>query len=226
MKYLVVAAHPDDEILGCGGSMARWVSEGHEVHVLIMAEGATSRDASRDTSAKQGELKALKKAALDASDEIGTTSLEFLDFPDNRMDSLDLLDVIKSVEKKVQEIKPSIVLTHHSGDLNVDHSIINRSVLTACRPEQKSTVKKIMSFEVNSSTEWQSPGYDDFVPNLFIDITNFLEKKLRALDCYKSEMKEEPHPRSIQGVRNLAKLRGYSVGLPYAESFMVIREID
>ena len=225
MNYLVIAAHPDDEILGCGGSIARWSEEGHDVHLLIMAEGETSRDEKRDTSNKIDQLKSLKQAGLKASKKVGAKSIEFLDFPDNRMDSVDLLDVIKHIEKKVNQIKPTVLITHHIGDLNIDHLIIHKAVMTACRPEVHKSVKKILTFEVNSSTEWNSPGSNDFSPNLFIDITNFIEQKLTALSYYESEMRKEPHPRSIEGVKNLAKLRGYSVGLDYAESFMVIREI-
>ena len=226
MKYLVVAAHPDDEILGCGGSLSRWANEGHEVHILIMSEGATSRDKKRDVSLRKKELSNLKKAGIKASKVVGAISIEFLDFPDNRMDSIDLLEVVKAVEKKIADIKPSIVLTHHIGDLNIDHSIIHRAVLTACRPETGNPVKKILSFEVNSSTEWNNPGNLFFKPNLFIDISKFIEKKYKALNFYESEMKDKPHPRSIEGINTLARLRGQTIGCEFAESFMIIREIN
>ena len=226
MKCLVVAAHPDDEILGCGGTLARWSDEGHEIHILLMSEGVTSRDDNRDVIKRKKELESIKKASVKASKKIGAASIEFLDFPDNRMDTIDLLDVVKSIEKKINKLKPSTVLTHHFGDLNIDHSIIHKAVITACRPEKICPVKKILSFEVNSSTEWNSDGNQDFKPNFFVDISNFIDCKLAAFKFYESEIKEGPHPRSIEGIKTLAKFRGQTVGFEFAESFILIREIN
>ena len=149
---LIVAAHPDDEILGCGGSIAKWVKDGHEAHVLILAEGSTSRDKTRDRASHQKELAHLASSAKEAGKIIGIHSLNLMDYPDNRMDSVDLLDIVKTIENFVEKIKPNVVVTHHSGDLNIDHRIVFQAVITACRPQPSHSVKCILSFEVISST--------------------------------------------------------------------------
>ena len=226
MKILVIAAHPDDEVLGCGGSMAKWSKNGHKVHVLIMAEGATSRDKKRDRVARQKELSHLAQSANKAGKILGVQSVELFDFPDNRMDSVDLLDVVKSVEEHIKKSKPEVVVTHHSGDLNIDHQITQQAVMAACRPQPGHPVKRILSFEVPSATDWQSPTVcNHFVPNWFEDISETLELKIKALNAYKSEMRKWPHARSIEAVEYLARWRGASVGYEAAEAFMLIREI-
>ena len=226
MNILIVAAHPDDEVLGCGGSMAKWSQGGHQVHILIMAEGLTSRDKQRDRKSRKKELLMLGKSAKEASDILNVDSVELLNYPDNRMDSIDLLDIVKSVEEKITKLKPNIVLTHHIGDLNVDHQIVHKAVITACRPQPGQSVKRILSFEVPSATEWQSPSLGSpFVPNWYEDISDTLKLKIKALKAYESEMKDWPHPRSLIGVEHLAKWRGASCGLNLAEAFMLIREI-
>ena len=227
MKYLIIAAHPDDEVLGCGGSMAKWVNAGHDVHVLIMAEGVTSRDQQRNRQSRQEELSNLAQSAKQAKEILGVQSIELLDYPDNRMDSLDTLEVVKAVEKKLEKLKPEVVVTHHGGDLNVDHRIIHQAVITACRPQPGKSVKRILSFEVVSSTEWQSP--DDrrpFVPNWFEDISETLSLKLKALRVYESEMLPWPHARSLQTVDHLARWRGASISCEAAEAFMLVRNIE
>jgi len=226
MNILIVAAHPDDEVLGCGGSMAKWSQGGHQVHILIMAEGLTSRDKQRDRKSRKKELLMLGKSAKEASDILNVDSVELLNYPDNRMDSIDLLDIVKSVEEKITKLKPNIVLTHHIGDLNVDHQIVHKAVITACRPQPGQSVKRILSFEVPSATEWQSPSLGSpFVPNWYEDISDTLKLKIKALKAYESEMKDWPHPRSLIGGEHLAKWRGASCGLNLAEAFMLIREI-
>jgi len=227
MKYLVISAHPDDEILGCGGSMAKWCIDGHVVHVLIMAEGATSRDKSRDRVTRQKELSHLARSAKKAGEILGVASVELLDYPDNRMDSVDLLDVVKSVEGHIDKNKPEVVVTHHSGDLNIDHQITQQAVMVACRPLPGQTVKRILSFEVPSATEWQSSTNGaPFIPNWFEDISDTLEDKIKALEAYRSEMREWPHARSIKAVDHLARWRGASVGCEAAETFMLIKKIN
>jgi len=225
-KILIVAAHPDDEILGCGGSMAKWVKDGHEVHVLILAEGSTSRDKIRDRANHEKELTHLASSAREAGDIIGINSLKLLDYPDNRMDSVDLLDVVKTIESFVEKIQPNIVVTHHSGDLNIDHRIVFQGVITACRPQPGHSVKCILSFEVPSGTEWQSPiAGSSFLPNWFEDISQTLKLKIKALEAYKSEMRKWPHARSLKAVDHLAKWRGATVSYEAAEAFMLIRKL-
>ena len=225
MKYLIIAAHPDDEVLGCGGSIAKWVKDGHEVHVLIMAEGATSRDKHRDRASKKETLSILAKSAKRAAEILGVQSVELLEYPDNRMDSVDLLDVVKTIEDYVEKLKPKVVVTHHSSDLNIDHQIIHQAVMTACRPQPGHPVKCILSFEVPSATEWQLPTVGSpFVPNWFEDISETLELKIEALEAYQFEMRKWPHSRSIKAVGHLARWRGASVGCEAAESFILLRK--
>jgi len=227
MNILVVAAHPDDEVLGCGGSMARWSREDHEVHVLIMAEGATSRDAQRNRGERSEELAGLELAAKEAGRILGVSSVTLLDMPDNRMDSLDRLDVIKAIEREIDKVKPEMVVTHHAGDVNIDHRIIHEAVVTACRPQPVSCVRRVQSFEVPSSTEWQPAGSaPQFNPNCFVDISQTLELKMKALEIYNSEMREWPHSRSLQAVEHLARWRGASVGCEAAEAFQLLRIIE
>jgi N-acetylglucosamine malate deacetylase 1 len=223
---LVIVAHPDDEVLGCGASIAKWTASGILVHVLIMAEGITSRDVIRDKYEKSGELSQLEKLAHQAGKILGVNSVTLLGFPDNRMDSLDRLDVIKAVEKEIERLKPDTVVTHHSGDLNIDHRIINEAVVTACRPQPENTVHRILSFEVPSSTEWQSStSILAFQPNWFEDVSKTIDKKIEALKIYQSEMREWPHSRSLKNIINLSKYRGSSVGREAVEAFVLLREI-
>ena len=227
MKYLIIAAHPDDEVLGCGGSIAKWAKDGHDVHVLIMAEGATSRDKTRARDTRQKELSHLAQSVKMAGKILGVDSVELLDYPDNRMDSVDLLDVVKAVEERSKKLQPAMVVTHHAGDLNIDHQITHQAVITACRPLPGQMVKRILAFEVPSSTEWQSS--DDgchFVPNWFEDIRDTLSLKIKALEAYQAEMRPWPHARSLQAVEYLARWRGASIGCEAAETFMLIKKIN
>lgn len=224
---LVVAAHPDDEVLGCGGTMARLADEGWAVHVLILAEGATSRDTRRDRAGKAEELSALALCANAAGRILGAASVQLHDFPDNRMDSVDLLDVIKVIEAAVAQHRPSRVFTHHAGDVNVDHAVLNAAVLAACRPQPGHPVREVVYFEVASSTEWQGAhSARTFCPGLYVDISTTLERKLRALAVYATEMRPFPHARSIPALEYLARWRGASVGLDAAEAFEVGRRIE
>ena len=226
LKILIIAAHPDDETLGCGGSIAKWVKDGHDVYVLIMAEGATSRDKTRARGTRQKELSHLAQSAKMAGKILGVHSVELLDYPDNRMDSVDLLDVVKAVEERIKKLQPAMVVTHHAGDLNIDHQITHQAVITACRPLPGQTVKCILSFEVPSATEWQSPDYGrPFVPNWFEDISDTLGMKIKAMEAYESEMRPWPHVRSIKAVEHLARWRGASAGCEATEAFMLVRNI-
>ncbi len=221
---LVVAAHPDDEVLGCGATIARLSHEGWKVHVLIVAEGATSRAEKRDIEAKSGELSALAKCAEEANKILGAASVKLLSLPDNRMDSIDLLDIVKIVEEYVLKYKPSLIFTHHAGDVNIDHKILHDAVIAACRPQPKYSVKELLFFEVPSSTEWRpaSSGIY-FTPNYFYDVSEYISKKMAALSAYNPEMRSFPHPRSVDAVNHLARWRGASVGCEAAEAFMLGR---
>lgn len=217
---MVVAAHPDDEVLGCGGAIAKHSAQGDEVHVVFLADGETSR-----LSATEQDQLDREQAAKKAGGILGVKSHHFLKLPDNRLDSLPLLEVIRPLEDRINSIKPAIVYTHHAGDLNVDHRAAYQSVLTACRPQPYASVKQIFTFEVLSSTEWSGSDMQPFVPNTYMDISRYLEQKLDALNAYKKEMKPAPNSRCVAHVKSLALHRGYTVGMNFAESFMLIRNI-
>ena len=225
MTILVVAAHPDDEVLGCGASMAKWSNAGIEVNVLIMAEGATSRDNVRNREKRIDELSVLAKSARSAGKILGVSSVQLLDFPDNRMDSVDRLEVIKAVEEHIKLLKPVTVVTHHSGDLNIDHRIIHEAVVTACRPNPGNRVRRLLSFEINSSTEWQPDSVSSFQPSWFEDVSGSISRKLQALEAYSIEIRPWPHSRSLKAVEHLARWRGSTVGTEAAEAFMLLREV-
>ena len=227
-QVLVVAAHPDDEVLGCGGTSAWHVARGDNVHVLIVAEGATSRGAERDTTADAAALSALQDAARGAASALGTEPPLFGGLPDNRLDTVPLLDVVKLVEATAEAVKPQIVYTHHAGDLNVDHQVVARAVATAFRPLPGASARTIYSFETVSSTEWaigQSAASSVFQPTRFVDVSAHLDAKAAALECYAMEMRPFPHARSVEAIEALARVRGASVGLAAAEAFGVCREI-
>jgi N-acetylglucosamine malate deacetylase 1 len=221
---LIVAAHPDDEVLGVGGTAARHADVGDDVHVLIMAEGATSRAPQRRQEEHVLELSALQRAANAAAAILGTRPPIFAALPDNRLDSLDLLDVVKEVEGVIASLRPAIVYTHHGGDLNIDHVVTHRATLTACRPLPGQTVRALYTFETVSSSEWGSSDQDaPFRPLHFVDIGPALDRKMAALRCYEAEMRPFPHARSHQAVEALTRLRGAQTGLIAAEGFGVIR---
>lgn len=222
-SVLVIAAHPDDEVLGCGGLIARYSSLSIPVNVVFLADGVTSR---KEIDTHTDELKLRQHAANKAADILGIDSVSFYQLPDNRMDSIDLIDIVQIVEEMVAKYQPDTILTHHVGDLNVDHSAVNKAVMTACRPQSGHPVKSILSFEVPSSTEWQySSHHESFTPNWFVDISTYLEHKLEALQCYSDELREWPHPRSLLGVETLARWRGAIVGVDAAEAFYLNRHV-
>jgi LmbE family N-acetylglucosaminyl deacetylase len=217
-KILIVVAHPDDEVLGCFGTVARLIKEGYEAYTLILSEGRSSRDSFTDE-----DLSLATDEITQANMLIGITKVYREDFPDNRFDSVDLLDIVKAISKVKEEINPDIIFTHFENDLNIDHSITYKALLTATRPLKEESVTKIYSFEVLSSTEWNFPL--SFSPNIFYDIDSTIDVKLQAMKAYSSELREYPHPRSLQGIKLHAQQQGMRVGREFVESFMSIREI-
>lgn len=223
MKILCVAAHPDDEVLGCGGTLARHVAAGDAVHVCLVAEGLTSRQGGGDAA----ELAELAATARRADARLGVRDTRLLGLPDNRLDELPRLEVIQRIEQVIAEIQPEVIYTHAAADLNIDHQIVHEAVLTACRPVPGQGVKRILCFEVPSSTEWRGAGSAcPFVPNWFVDISNTLADKLAALGEYAGEMRPWPHARSIEACEHLARWRGASVGVAAAEAFMLARHCE
>lgn len=217
---LIVAAHPDDEVIGCGGTIAWHVARGDHVAVAVLADGVTSR-----SSAGEVDSIARDAAFRKSAEVLGVSQLFSLGFPDNRLDSVPLLDIVQALESVLQEVMPESVYTHHAGDLNVDHRIAHQAVLTACRPFPGQGVRSIYSFEVLSSTEWNTPGERPFFPSVFVDVTPYVRIKLAALAAYRDEMRMPPHSRSEANIQNLLAYRGHSVGFNSAEAFVLVRQL-
>jgi LmbE family N-acetylglucosaminyl deacetylase len=220
VTVLVVAAHPDDELLGCGGTLARHVLRGEEVHALVLADGATSRYDDRMTDT-------LAASARDAAKHLGLSSIEFGWFPDQRLDAVALLDLTQHVEGVVDRLRPSVVYTHFPGDANADHGLTARAAWTACRPYVLPRLRRFAVYETPSSTEWGWPlGSPVFQPTRFVDVSETLPQKLAAMACYGSELRPYPHPRSLRALEERAAYWGSQVGLSAAEPFQVLREIS
>ncbi len=216
---LAIFAHPDDEALGCGGALARHSARGDRVYAIFMADGEGARASADDES-----FAARNHATDNAADQLGIEQITRLNWPDNRLDAVPLLDLVQSIEPLIEEIQPTVVYTHFYGDLNVDHQLTAKAVMTACRALPGSRIRKILAAEVLSSTEW---GIGDaFQPNYWIDISDYIEAKESALRSYDAEMREYPHTRSYQNCRQLAGVRGAAVGVDYAEAFMLMRQVD
>ena len=221
---LIVAAHPDDEALGCGATAARHAAEGGTVETVFVAEGVGARLIGPTGPSPDDDIAIRRRQAGEAAGILGTRPPRFLGLPDNRLDSLDLLDVVQRLEAVIADVAPAVIYTHHGGDLNIDHRVVHQAVLTACRPLPGTSVRTIYGFEVPSSTEWTADSGQAFRPTRFVDVARTLDHKLDALRCYKSEMRDFPHPRSIDNLRALAQVRGASAGMHAAEAFTVIRE--
>jgi LmbE family N-acetylglucosaminyl deacetylase len=218
---LVVAAHADDEALGCGGTIARLAAQGADVHLLFLADGVSSRPGADEDAAAVARRRAMGDRAASV---LGAAPPVYLDLPDNRMDGIDLLDVISGIEQHAAALQPDVVLTSFAGDLNVDHRTCAQAVATAFRPTPGQPVRAVLSFEIASSTEWAfgvTGGL--FAPTCFVDIEAYLPQKLAALEAYAEEMRRFPHPRSAEAVTALARLRGSTVGVAAAEAFVPLR---
>ena len=211
-NILVLAAHPDDETLGCGATIARLSDEGHNIQLLTFTDGVSSRDTDGNRNDVLGKVKNI----------LGLSSYSYGDFPDNKMDSVPLLDVCKFIEENVK-VKPDIIFTHHKDCLNIDHQIIYRATVTSFRPQTGNNVK-ILSYYVPSSTDYNP--VNNFLGNVHYNVVDYKDIKLKCLkECYDEEMREYPHTRSYENVENLMKVWGSEVGLKYAEKFELIREV-
>lgn len=213
-RVLVVAAHPDDDILGCGGTVALLTSRGRDVRVQFLADGVGSR-ADRPQHADERKDDARRALAI-----VGATDVGFAGFPDNAMDTVPLLDICKTVAQTVAEFRPDTVLTHSLSDLNIDHRLTAEAVLVAARPHPESPVQRVLNFEVPSATGWR-PAADAFDPRFHVDVTGTRDAKLAALQEYEVEMRPWPHARSLEAVDALMRWRGAMVGVEAAEAFEI-----
>lgn len=220
---LLIFAHPDDEVLGCGATVAKMTAAGFPVSTLILGEGKTSRYIS--SAEAKNELAQLSGEMIVANRKIGVTDLFTADFPDNKFDSVPLLDIVQKIEEVKEKVKPTIIFTHHFGDMNVDHQQTYRAVLTATRPMESEQVTDVYTCEVPSSTEWNFEPGKYFTPNVFIDVAETIDVKVAAMREYASELRDWPHPRSLRHIKDLAILNGVRCGLSSAESFMLVRSV-
>ena len=219
MNVVVVAAHPDDEILGAGATLAKHARAGDAVHAVVLAEGATSRY-------EEGMKESLHEAGARAARAIGFASIRFESLPDQRLETLPLIEVTQRVEAILEPLDPAVVYTHFSGDVNLDHGIVSRAVWTVCRPYRFPRIKRVAVFETPSSTEWGAPHEGSvFRPNLFVDVAATLDAKIAAIECYESELRPYPHPRSARALRERAAFWGSVAGRAAVEPFMILREI-
>jgi len=228
-KIMIVVAHPDDELLGLGGTMNKLISEYLvQTHLIILGEGITSRSESRNVSLWENELQIHKANIKKAQKAIGYHTLSVHDFPDNRFDAVNLLDIIKVIETEKNTFNPDVIFTHHGGDLNIDHQKTFEAVVTSCRPMESENVKTIITFETPSGTEWRaSSDPRHFIPNLYFKISEQnLAAKIKGMEHYEFERRAYPHPRSPEALKITAQKNGINVGVPLAEAFCLIRQIN
>jgi len=235
MNILVIVAHPDDEVLGMGGTILKQSQKGDKIKVVYLATGITSRrslnyqnkstyESGRSLSKKfEKEIENLRKDARKACKILRVKDESFYDFPDNELDSIPLLKIVKVIEAEIKKTKPRRIYTHHHNDLNIDHRVVFNATLTAARP-YGTKIEEIICFEVPSSTEWNYPN--KFNPNFFVNIKAQLEKKIMAMEMYKHEIQSFPHPRSSKNLRIIAGKWGSTSGTHAAEAFEIIRKIE
>ena len=225
-KIMIVVAHPDDELLGLGATMHKLIKDNSvQTHVVILGEGITSRSETRNTDLWSKELEIHHANIANAQKQIGYHSLNTYQLPDNRFDSIALLDIIKIVEKEKNSFKPDIIFTHHGGDLNIDHRLTFEAVMTATRPMENECVKTVITFETPSGTEWQaSTNPQPFTSNMYIEVKeDNVNAKLLGMKQYELETRTYPHPRSIEALKIKMQQRGIEIGCQHAEAFQIVR---
>ena len=218
---LIVVSHTDDETLGMGGTIAKHVQSGDNVYAMSMTDGLSSRG-----SVSKKEINSRDVSSEQAAKILGFKWIRKGNFPDNQIDKVPLIEIIKFIEIVKDEIKPTIIYTHSAADLNIDHQIAYKATITACRPLKKSSVEKILSFEVLSSTDWAAFNNKSFQPNYFVNITNQIKDKIKSISFYKSELRKYPHSRSLKAIETLSRSRGTSAGFKFAEAFFIVRELE
>jgi LmbE family N-acetylglucosaminyl deacetylase len=225
-KILVVVAHPDDELLGLGATMNKLITEQNcTIRVVILGEGITSRSENRNPEQWSQELKIHRQNIETARKSIGYESVGIYDFPDNRFDTIALLDIVKVIEKEKEDFQPEIIFTHHGGDVNIDHQRTFEAVITATRPMEDEVVKTVITFETPSGTEWRaSTDPRHFIPNIFVELSEEnVQAKIKGMECYEFEKRAYPHPRSPEALHIVSQKNGIQVGFHLAEAFMLVR---
>lgn len=216
MRVLVIAPHPDDEVIGAGGTIARHVAEGNDVFLCIVTQGYSPPWPEDTVETARRQVEAARKV-------LGVKQVFFLGFPTVRLNTVPNMELTSALQKVVDEVKPEVVYTSWGDDVNQDHRIVLEATLVACRPLPGNSVRRILSYEIGYCRRF---GSAPFAPNVFVDITAFLDKKLEAAKCYETELRESPHPRSLAGLELIARERGLSVGLRAAECFQLTREVQ
>lgn len=223
-RVLVISAHPDDEALGVGGTIARLTDEGVDCHLLIVTDGSSSQY--RDSDHLHEIIEAKKLETKNCADKLGFKSIHYGELPDMKLDKTPHIVINHVIEKVIDEIRPDTVFTHFWGDVNRDHQEVYKSTLVAVRPVMDQMVKELYCYRVPSSTEWTPDKADTmFMPNCFVDIEKYSERKYKAFACYSTEQREYPHPRSVQYLREADKVAGLRVGLLAAEEFVLLRKL-
>ncbi len=218
-KILIISAHPDDEILGCGGLIAR-IKKTNKIQIVFLTDGVSSRKKDK----KNIDIR--KKETLKLFNYLKINKPIFFNFNDNQLDSESLLEIVKKIEEVIKKFKPNIVFTHYENCLNIDHQIAYKATITACRPLKKyHFIEQIISYEVPSSTEWMISNKFVFKPNIYLNISKQIDDKIKYLKFYKSELKKYPHSRSIKGIKTVASFRGIASGCKYAEAYILIKKI-
>ena len=218
MKVLVIAPHPDDEVLGCGGTIIKHAREEDEVYLCVITKAYPPEW-------PEQEVEERKKEVFQAAEILGIKQVYFLDLPTVKLDTVPQKELNDLLTQVIEKVEPQILYIPHKGDVNKDHQIVFDAVMVAIRPKPNSTLKKVLSYETLSETEWAAPFQENaFIPNVYVDILDTLETKLKAMAAYNTELKEYPHPRSLEAISTQAKFRGSTIGVPAAEAFMLIRE--
>lgn len=220
MDVLVIAPHPDDEILGCGGTIAKHVTNGDDVYVAIVTKGTSPMFSPEIIEKGRDECKK-------ADSFLGVKETRFLDFPAAKMEEIPRYKLNDAFITVIQEIRPNIVYLPHRGDMQLDHKMTVDAAMVALRPKYDHIVKKIYAYETVSETGWDIPNLtNEFIPTMYNDISEYIEKKIKALSFFESQVADYPNARSLKAVEALAIFRGTTVNVAAAEAFMVIREIN
>ena len=219
-KVLVIAPHPDDEVLGCGGTITKYKKQEDKTYLCIVTRAYAPDWSKKFMKNRSEEIKKVNKI-------LGIQKTYFLDFPTVKLDTIPQKELNDALCDVIDKVKPDIMYIPHKGDLNKDHRLVFEASLVAARPQPNFSIKKILSYETLSETEWGAQLAKEinevFIPNVYIDISDTIEDKLKAMSCYKKELRKSPHPRSLEAIRTLAKKRGSGAGIKFAEAFMLIR---